>query len=156
MSVSAKPRQTRRSRRRLSVGDVVVYPPHGVGTVTERSLQKIVGERREYLTVVIVGDRLTLKVPAELAPHVGLRPIASPTKLHKALDALADPPEPLAENWRTRRKQALSKLASGDVMLLAEVVRDLSHIAAPSHWRTTTDTSMPRRVGSRGRAYGRP
>ena len=115
---------------KLSVGDVVVYPHHGIGTVIERSPQEIAGESRDYLTIEITGKQLTLKVPAELAPQVGLRPIASPTELHRALEALAGPPQPLADNWRARRRQALSKLALSDVVRLAEVVRDLSQMAA--------------------------
>jgi CarD family transcriptional regulator len=119
-----------RTDRKFTVGDAVVYPHHGVGTVVQRSSRELAGARCEYLTIEIQSGHMTLMLPTKLAAHVGLRPIASPAELHRALEALGSPPESLSDNWKTRRKQALSKLGSGEVALLAEVIRDLAQMSA--------------------------
>ena len=72
---------------------------------------------------------MTLTLPAGLAAQVGLRPIASPAELRRALGALGSQPQPLSSNWKTRRKEALAKLRSGELGQLAEVIRDLAHMA---------------------------
>jgi RNA polymerase-interacting CarD/CdnL/TRCF family regulator len=64
-----------------------------------------------------------------LAGQAGLRPIASPAELRRALGALGGQPQRLSSNWKTRRKEALAKLGSGEVGQLAEVIRDLAQMA---------------------------
>jgi CarD family transcriptional regulator len=112
----------------FGVGDAVVSPHHGVGTVVGRSVRELAGGRREYLTIELKRGSMTLMIPAEEASRLRLRPVASSAELRRGLDTLSAAPEPLSGNWQNRHREALTKLSSGDVVLLAQVVRDLAHL----------------------------
>jgi CarD family transcriptional regulator, regulator of rRNA transcription len=114
----------------FAVGDVVVCPHHGLGTVVERSVRELVGARREYLTIELECASLTLLIPTAETDGARLRPAATPPELRRALDGLTGPATRLSDNWQHRRKEALRKLGSADVVAIAEVVRDLADFGA--------------------------
>lgn len=132
---------------KFTVGEAVVYPHHGVGTIVRRSFRQLAGTRRERLTIEILSGHMTLTLSADLAPQAGLRPIASPAELRRALGALGAQPQPLSSNWKTRRKEALAKLRSGEVGQLAEVIRDLAQMATV---KTLADNDRQLYVKARG------
>ena len=101
----------------------------------------------EYLTIEIRSGHMTLMLPTELAAHVGLRPIASPAELHRALQALGRLPQSLSDNWKTRRKEALSKPGSGGDALPAEVIRDLAQLGTV---KSLADNDRQRYTKARG------
>jgi CarD family transcriptional regulator len=107
---------------RLAVGDVVVYPAHGVGSVVAREKRVVLGDVREVVVLDLV-DGLSVTLPVELARGV-LRPLLSEADLRLVQKTLrAD--HPLSEEaWLKRRKGARQKMAGGDPLGLAEVVRD--------------------------------
>jgi CarD family transcriptional regulator len=114
----------------FAVGQTVVSPHHGVGTVVERSVRELAGIRREYLTIEVERHSIRLLIPTDATAGAGLRPPASAAELSRALQTLAEEPQPISQSWQDRRKDALRKLGSGDVRLLAELVRDLAHVGA--------------------------
>jgi CarD family transcriptional regulator len=135
-TASAKPRERarpgraeRRERCDFQVGDALVLAHHGVGTVVERSLRDLGTGHREYLTVELQHRSLTLRIPTAALAGARLRPIASRAELHSCLNTLEPAPQPPPSNWTNRRKEALSKIGSGEPRRLAEVVRDLAHLA---------------------------
>ena len=132
--------------RPFVVGDAVVCPHHGVGTVVERSIRELAGTRREYLTIEVDRGALTLMIPNDEAARGRLRPLGSPTELRRGLDTLGGVPQRPSDNWQKRRTEALRKLASGDVLEVAELVRDLGHSAPRGGSRPLTASSTRRPV----------
>ena len=104
------------------MGDVVVYPSHGVGPIVARERRVVLGVVREVV-VLDLADGLSVTLPVDLA-RTQLRPVLSKAALRLVQETLRDD-RPLSEDvWLKRRKDAAVKLAGGDPLGLAEVVRD--------------------------------
>ena len=108
------------------VGDKVVYPHHGAGTVVTKELRTVLGEDREYLTIKILHNDMTVNVPAENAERVGLRKVIDEDMVERVLDVLHGSGTNMPKNWNRRFKFNRDKMKTGDIFELAEVVRNLS------------------------------
>ena len=108
------------------VGDKVVYPHHGAGTVVKREKKDVLGEKREYLTIKILHNDMTVRVPTENAALAGLRRVIDEETVKKVLDVLRDEVSEMPKNWNRRFKHNRDKIKTGDIYELAEVVRNLS------------------------------
>ena len=108
------------------VGDKVVYPHHGAGTVVKREEREILGQKREYLTIQILHNDMTVNVPSENAEKVGLRKVIDEDMVAVVLKALTGGGTQMPKNWNRRFKHNRDKMKTGDVLELAEVVRNLS------------------------------
>jgi CarD family transcriptional regulator len=108
------------------VGDKVVYPHHGAGTVVKREVREVLGEKREYLTIQILHNDMTVNVPSENAEKVGLRKVIDEEMVAKVLKALTGTGTVMPKNWNRRFKHNRDKMKTGDIFELAEVVRNLS------------------------------
>jgi CarD family transcriptional regulator len=119
-------RRRGRSSALYKVGDKVVYPHHGAGTVVKRESREVLGEKREYLTIKILHNDMTVNVPAENAERVGLRKVIDGEMVTKVLKALTGGGTAMPKNWNRRFKHNRDKMKTGDIFELAEVVRNLS------------------------------
>jgi CarD family transcriptional regulator len=108
------------------VGDKVVYPHHGAGTVIKKENREVLGEKREYLTIRILHNDMTVNVPTENAERVGLRKVIDEDMVGKVLKALTGTGTAMPKNWNRRFKHNRDKMKTGDIFELAEVVRNLS------------------------------
>jgi CarD family transcriptional regulator len=108
------------------VGDKVVYPHHGAGTVVKKEQREILGQKREYLTIQILHNDMTVNVPSENAEKVGLRKVIDERTVEKVLKALTGTGTTMPKNWNRRFKHNRDKMKTGDIFELAEVVRNLS------------------------------
>jgi CarD family transcriptional regulator len=108
------------------VGDKVVYPHHGAGTVVKKESREVLGEKRDYLTIKILHNDMTVNVPAENADKVGLRKVIDEQMVSKVLKALTGNGTTMPKNWNRRFKHNRDKMKTGDIFELAEVVRNLS------------------------------
>ena len=108
------------------VGDKVVYPHHGAGTVVKREKKDVLGEKREYLTIKILHNDMTVMVPTENAALAGLRRVIDEETVKKVLDVLRDEVSEMPKNWNRRFKHNRDKIKTGDIYELAEVVRNLA------------------------------
>jgi CarD family transcriptional regulator len=108
------------------VGDKVVYPHHGAGTVVKREKREILGEKREYLTIKILHNDMTVNVPAENAERVGLRKVIDEEAVKKVVKYLTSGGTEMPKNWNRRFKHNRDKMKTGDIYELAEVVRNLA------------------------------
>jgi len=108
------------------VGDKVVYPHHGAGTVIKKEKRKVLGEEREYLTIQILHNDMTVNVPTENADRVGLRKVIDGNTVEQVLKALRGSGTTMPKNWNRRFKHNRDKMKTGDIFELAEVVRNLS------------------------------
>ena len=108
------------------VGDQVVYPHHGAGKVLKKELKDVLGERREYLTIKILHNDMTVMVPTENADRAGLRRVIDEEAIERVLSVLRDDVSTMPKNWNRRFKHNRDKIKTGDVYELAEVVRNLA------------------------------
>ena len=108
------------------VGDKVVYPHHGAGTVVKREKKDVLGEKREYLTIKILHNDMTVQVPCENADQVGLRRVIGEKEVGVVLKALTGGSTEMPKNWNRRFKHNRDKMKTGDILELAEVVRNLA------------------------------
>jgi len=108
------------------VGEKVVYPHHGAGTVVKKEYREVLGEKREYLTIQILHNDMTVNVPSENAERVGLRRVIDEQMVTVVLKALTGSGTVMPKNWNRRFKHNRDKMKTGDIFELAEVVRNLS------------------------------
>jgi CarD family transcriptional regulator len=118
----------------FKVGDTVVYPHHGAALIEAVETRTIKGEDRLYLVLKIAQGDLTVRVPADNVDMVGVRDVVGQEGLDRVFDVLRMPYTEEPTNWSRRYKANLEKLASGDVIKVAEVVRDL--------WRREQDRGL--------------
>jgi CarD family transcriptional regulator len=118
----------------FEVGETVVYPHHGAATITEVKTRIIKGEEKLYLKLNVTQGDLTIEVPAENVDLVGVRDVIGRDGLDKVFEVLRAPFTEEPTNWSRRYKANLEKLASGDVIKVSEVVRDL--------WRRDQDRGL--------------
>ena len=110
----------------FKVGDKVVYPHHGAGTVVKKEKRDVLGEKREYLTIRILHNDMTVNVPTENAEKVGLRKVIGEDMVKVVMKALTGSGTQMPKNWNRRFKHNRDKMKTGDILELAEVVRNLS------------------------------
>src|SRR5271170_909756 len=110
----------------FELGDHVVYPHHGAGKVLKKEQKEMFGEKREYLTVKILHNDMTVMVPTENAALAGLRRVIDEETVQKVLGVLQDECSEMPKNWNRRFKHNRDKIKTGDIYELAEVVRNLA------------------------------
>ena len=110
----------------FEVGDKVVYPHHGAGTVVKREKREVLGQTREYLTIKILHNDMTVNVPVENAEQVGLRTVIDEDLVNTVVKALTAGESEMPKNWNRRFKHNRDKMKTGDIFELAEVVKNLS------------------------------
>jgi CarD family transcriptional regulator len=118
--------QTEPEEHLYKVGDKVVYPHHGAGTVVKREKKDVLGEKREYLTIKILHNDMTVNVPADNAERVGLRKVIDEEAVKKVVKYLTSGGTEMPKNWNRRFKHNRDKMKTGDIYELAEVVRNLA------------------------------
>jgi CarD family transcriptional regulator len=110
----------------FEIGDSVVYPHHGAGRVLRKEVKEVLGESREYLTIKILHNDMTVMVPTENAALAGLRRVIDEETVEKVLAVLQDECSEMPKNWNRRFKHNRDKIKTGDIYELAEVVRNLA------------------------------
>ncbi len=110
----------------FELGDHVVYPHHGAGKVLSKQDMEVLGTTREYLTIKILHNDMTVKVPTENAALAGLRRVIDEETVKKVLDVLQDEVSEMPKNWNRRFKHNRDKIKTGDIYELSEVVRNLA------------------------------
>ena len=109
----------------FKVGELVVYPAHGVGRITHIEEQEIAGARLELYIVDFQKEKLRLKVPTGRAEQKGMRRLSDKTQVESALKVLKGRARIKRTMWSRRAQEYDAKINSGDIMAVAEVVRDL-------------------------------
>jgi CarD family transcriptional regulator len=109
----------------FDVGDYVVYPKHGVGRVIELQSTEIAGMALELYVLRFEKEKMTLRVPTNKVEGVGMRKLSSDKQMQEALTTLKGKPKVKRTMWSRRAQEYEAKINSGDLVSIAEVVRDL-------------------------------
>jgi CarD family transcriptional regulator len=109
----------------FDVGDYVVYPKHGVGRVVELQSTEIAGMTLELYVLRFEKEKMTLRVPTNKVEGVGMRKLSSDKQMKEALETLKGKPRVKRTMWSRRAQEYEAKINSGDLVSIAEVVRDL-------------------------------
>jgi CarD family transcriptional regulator len=104
----------------------VVYPHHGAGTVVKKESREVLGQKREYLTIKILHNDMTVQVPCDNVDKVGLRKVIDEQMVNVVVKALTGNGTQMPKNWNRRFKHNRDKMKTGDILELAEVVRNLA------------------------------
>jgi len=105
--------------------DFVVYPAHGVGRIISIEEEEIAGIRLELFVISFEKDKMTVRVPTHKATEVGMRSLSSPDVVSKAMSTLRGKAKVKRAMWSRRAQEYEQKINSGDLIAIAEVVRDL-------------------------------
>ncbi len=105
--------------------DFVVYPAHGVGKILSIEEQEVAGFKLELFVIYFEKDKMTLRVPTNKAVESGLRPLATPEVVAHAMKTLRGKARIKKAMWSRRAQEYEQKINSGDLIAIAEVVRDL-------------------------------
>jgi CarD family transcriptional regulator len=109
----------------FSPQDFVVYPAHGVGQIVSVETQEVAGTELELFVISFAKDKMTLRVPTHKASEVGMRQLSSPDIVTKAKTTLKGKARVKKAMWSRRAQEYEAKINSGDLIAIAEVVRDL-------------------------------
>ncbi|QSX08157.1 CarD family transcriptional regulator [Alkalibacter rhizosphaerae] len=109
----------------FKIGDKIVYPMHGAGIIEGIEEKEILGETLPYFVLKLPVGSMKIMVPVNNCSDLGIRPIVSNEELEKALDILQECQNDMESNWNRRYRENLEKLKTGDIMDIAEVVKDL-------------------------------
>jgi CarD family transcriptional regulator len=109
----------------FSINDYVVYPSHGVGKIIAIDEQSVLGVTLELFVIYFEKDKMTLRVPTAKVEAVGLRSLSTPELVSKAMTTLKGRARVKRAMWSRRAQEYEAKINSGDLLSIAEVVRDL-------------------------------
>lgn len=121
MSTAKKPQQ----RLGFKTNEFVVYPSHGVGQIKQIEEQEIAGLKLELFVISFLKDKMTLRVPTAKATAVGMRKLSDDRVVARALEVLKGRARVKRTMWSRRAQEYEAKINSGDLIAIAEVVRDL-------------------------------
>ena len=105
--------------------DFIVYPTHGVGQIQALEEQEVAGYKLELIVITFEKDKMTLRVPVSKVTSVGMRRLSEPETVAKALEILTGRARIKRTMWSRRAQEYEAKINSGDLLSIAEVVRDL-------------------------------
>jgi len=105
--------------------EFVVYPAHGVGKIVSIEEQEVAGLTLELFVISFEKDKMTLRVPTNKATDIGMRSLSSPDVVSKAMTTLKGKARVKRAMWSRRAQEYEQKINSGDLISIAEVVRDL-------------------------------
>jgi len=109
----------------FKTNDHVVYPTHGVGRIMRIEEQEVAGLKLELFVITFEKEKMTLRVPTAKAKAVGMRKLSSPDVVNNALNTLKGRARIKRTMWSRRAQEYEAKINSGDLVSIAEVVRDL-------------------------------
>lgn len=125
-SIFLRKYENRSNKVSFKIGDYAVYPSHGVGKIVEIEKTAILGQEMSCYLMYFEKEKLTIKIPTAGAGRIGLRPLISKSQLDEVFVILRSGVKKLKGMWSRRAQEYETKINSGDITLLAEVLRDLT------------------------------
>ena len=112
-------------RQGFKTGEFIVYPAHGVGQITDIEEQEVAGYKLELFVINFAQDKLTLRVPTTKVESAGMRKLSDDARIAKSLKTVQGRARIKRTMWSRRAQEYEAKINSGDIVYIAEVVRDL-------------------------------
>ncbi len=109
----------------FNVGDNIVYPMHGAGTIDSIEEKEILGEKQQYYVIKMPGEVMVM-VPTAKAESMGVRSVIDSKSAGEVLKLLEQDETEMSDNWNKRYRDNLDKMKTGDIYQVADVVRNLS------------------------------
>ena len=109
----------------FNVGDKIVYPMHGAGTIDSIEEKDILGEKQAYYIIKMPGE-VKVMIPTNKADQVGVRNVINKEEASKVMTILGENETEMSQNWNKRYRDNMDKMKSGDIYEVADVVRNLS------------------------------
>lgn len=109
-----------------AIGDKILYPMHGAGTVETIEEKEILGEMRSYYVLKVSWGDMKLMIPVETSDAIGVRYIISAAKIDEVVELLHGETTEMSSNWNRRYRENMEKMKTGDILQVAEVVRNLT------------------------------
>lgn len=110
----------------FKVGDLAVYPAHGVGVIQSIEQREISGNRHKFYVIRILDNGMTIMIPTDNVESVGLRSVIGPEEVPKVYEILQERDlQPGSQSWNRRYREYAEKIKTGSVYEIAEVLRDL-------------------------------
>ncbi|MFW6264575.1 MAG: CarD family transcriptional regulator [Bacillota bacterium] len=110
----------------FDVGDKVVYPNHGAGTIVGVETKEILGEEKKYYIMKLPIGEMKVMIPVEKVEKIGIRNVISEEEADDVLSMLKGDKSKMSQNWNRRYRANMEKLKTGDIYEVAEVVRNLT------------------------------
>ena len=110
----------------FEVGDRVVYPMHGAGTIEGIEQKEILGKTHRYYVLRLPISDMKVMIPVDNTKEIGLRDVINISQIDQVLDVLRQDCTPMSPNWNRRYRNNLEKIKSGDIYEVADVVRNLA------------------------------
>ena len=120
----------------FAIGDKVVHPTHGAGTVSGIEEKELLEQYNRYYIIELAATKMKLMIPVRTAEEIGLRPVAKPTEVEAIYQMLAETPHDMIDDFKSRQAALSEQLKSGDLVDIARVVRDL-------YWRNADTPLAP-------------
>ena len=125
MKTKTKPNTRSKKIPEFKIGEIVVYPKHGVGEIKKIELLEVESIKTKFYVIQMEQGKLTIRVPLDKLREVGLRKIASKKILTEIFNILKLKPKIRRIMWSRRAQEYDAKIFSGDPIKIAEVIRDL-------------------------------
>jgi CarD family transcriptional regulator len=112
----------------FAIGDKVVYPMHGAGTIEKIEEKTVLGESRKYYILRVHHGNMQVMVPVNGSDQAGLRNIVDESVIPEVIEVLGAESTPMDENWNRRNRENMEHLKTGDIKEVAAVVRNLTRV----------------------------
>ncbi len=109
----------------FNVGDKIVYPMHGAGTIDAIEEKNILGENQAYYVIKMPGE-VKVMVPTAKAEEIGVRSVINKDEAEKVISVLGEDETEMSQNWNKRYRDNMEKMKSGSAYEIADVVRNLA------------------------------
>lgn len=109
----------------FTIGDKIVYPMHGAGTIVSIEKEEVLGKKKDYYVILMPVNKMRVMVPVDMAQEVGVREVSDDSRIDEVLSILSEKEDKMSTNWSRRYRDNLDKIKGGDICEIAEVVRNL-------------------------------
>lgn len=110
----------------FKIGDKVVYPMHGAGTIVAIEEKEVLEEKKKYYIMQLPIGEMKVMIPMDKVEEIGLREIINDQQVEEVYSLLRDDQDQMSRNWNRRYRANMEKLRTGDVYEVSEVVRNLT------------------------------
>lgn len=111
-----------------AIGDKILYPMHGAGVIEGIEEKEILGEMRSYYVLKVSWGDMKLMIPVDTCEDIGVRAIITVNAIDEVKKVLSSDSTEMSRNWNRRHRDNMEKLKTGDILQVAEVVRNLIRI----------------------------